>query len=478
MPMANLIKKLKGIDANKAYGPFDPSIKIIKLFADCFAVPLLHIFNQSFQSMKFPEVWKISNVCAIPKTTPCNREEELRPISLTSVLSKVQESYAVEWILEDVQEEISLSQFGGLVGSSAVLALVYLVHNWYQNMDSTGKDFRKAYDLINHNILLENFMDIGVRPSLIRWFATYLQGRRQMCTMRNQKSECKSLKGGIPQGSILGPLAFIIKINQLANVVKTPSDDHNAGSKQEDIVIFMDDTTLSEVIDVTNHVSGNSIGNSQSTVYDITRFTEKEQMELNAKKCSEMIVDFRKNKTVIPPVCIGERPMSRVKTFKLLGLWMNDNLNWETNAEYIIKKATKRLYFLKVLKSYGAPKNDLKIFYCCVIRSTLEYGAQVWNGNLTQAQRIDIERVQKRALRIIVPEYEYNRALQECELKTLQQRRDDLCVRLTEQMSEPSHKLHSLLPRKCSEVKERRLEQIQENFTIFSVELKDSNAVR
>ena len=134
---------------------------------------------------------------------------------------------------------------------------------------------------------------------------------------------------------------------------------------------------------------------------------------------------------------------------------MNDNLNWETNTEYIIKKATKRLYFLKVLKSYGAPKNDLKTFYRCVIRSTLEYGAQVWNGNLTQAQWSDIERVQKRALRIIVPEHEHNLALQECGLKTLQQRRDDLCVRLIEQMSEPLHKLHSLLPRKCSEVKER-----------------------
>ena len=158
-------------------------------------------------------------------------------------------------------------------------------------------------------------------------------------------------------------------------------------------------------------------------------------MELNAKKCNEMIVDFRKSKTVIPPVCIGQQPMARVKTFpKLLGLWMNDNLNWETNTEYIIKKATKRLYFFKVLKSYGAPKNYLKTFYCCVIRSTLEYGAQVWNGNLTQAQQSDIERVQKRALRIIVPEHEYNRALQECGIKTLQQHRDDLCVCLIEQM--------------------------------------------
>ena len=90
----------------------------------------------------------------------------------------------------------------------------------------------------------------------------------------------------------------------------------------------MDDTTLSEVIDVTNHVSGNFIGNSQSTVNDM----ENEQMELRASKCSKVMVDFRKNKTVIPPVCIGQQPMSRVKTFKLLGLWMNDNLNWKTNA--------------------------------------------------------------------------------------------------------------------------------------------------
>jgi hypothetical protein len=72
-------------------------------------------------------------------------------------------------------------------------------------------------------------------------------------------------------------------------------------------------------------------------------------VELNAKKCNEMVVDFRKIKTVIPPVCIGQQPMSRVKTYKLLGIWIDDDLKWESNTEYIIKKATKRLYFLKVL---------------------------------------------------------------------------------------------------------------------------------
>ena len=96
-------------------------------------------------------------------------------------------------------------------------------------------------------------------------------------------------------------MAFIIEINQLANVVETPNEDQSGRCGQKVIVIFMDDTTLSEVIDVTNHVSGNCIGNSQSTVNNIIRFTENEQMELNAKKCNEMIVDFQKKRLLSPP---------------------------------------------------------------------------------------------------------------------------------------------------------------------------------
>ena len=261
-------------------------------------------------------------------------------------------------------------------------------------MENTGKvvrisflDFRKAYDLINHNKLLENFKDIGVRPALIKWFATYLQGRSQMCTFQNQQSELKSVRGGIPQGSKLGPMAFIIKINQLPTVVGTHNDGQDRSSDDEDMVIFMDGTTRSEVIDVSNHSSGSLVGNGQNNIDNVVRFAENEQMEMNAKKCKEMIIDFRKRKTDIPPLCIEEQPMARVKSFKLLGLWMDSDLKWESNTEYIIKKAVKRLYLLKTLKSYGAPKNDLKTFYCAVIRSTLEYGAQVWQENLTQAQR-------------------------------------------------------------------------------------------
>ena len=121
-------KKLSCLKVNKAAGPFDPNTRIIKIFAKYFARPLTHIFNESFACRLFPDIWKVSKVCGIPKSKPCCSVDLLRPIALTSTLSKIQESYATEWIYEDVKDEISEFQFGGLPGTSAVQALIYLMH--------------------------------------------------------------------------------------------------------------------------------------------------------------------------------------------------------------------------------------------------------------------------------------------------------------------------------------------------------------
>ena len=117
-----------------------------------------------------------------------------------------------------------------------------------------------------------------------------------------------------------------------------------------------------------------------------------------------MKIDLRKKVTALPPIYVGDKSVEEVKTYKLLGIWIDADLKWVTNTAYIIKKARKRLYLLKVLKSYGAIPGDFKAFYCAVIRSTLEYGSVVWHGNLTTQLSNDIERIQKRALRIIYQE--------------------------------------------------------------------------
>ena len=128
--------------------------------------------------------------------------------------------------------------------------------------------------------------------------------------------------------------------------------------------MFIDDTTLSEVIDLTHHLSGNPIGSTQRNGNIVLQFTNDERMQLNGEKCKKMVViDVREIKTEIARVKIGDNQISRVKSYKLLGL-----------------------HLLNILRSYGASTSDLLVLYCRVIRSVLEYGAQIWSGGLPQMQ--------------------------------------------------------------------------------------------
>ena len=110
------------------------------------------------------------------------------------------------------------------------------------------------------------------------------------------------------------------------------------------------------------------IGDLLGKINRIVKFTEDEKMVLNLKKCKEMVIDFRKNKSVIPPLEVNGHVFERVKSYKLLGMWIDDDLKWKTNVKYLVKKASKRLFALNILKNYNAPMKDLKSFYTSVIR--------------------------------------------------------------------------------------------------------------
>ena len=153
-------------------------------------------------------------------------------------------------------------------------------------------------------------------------------------------------------------------------------------------------------------------------------------MELNLKICKEMLIDLRRNKTAIPLTNSENNTVERVTSYKLLALWIDDNMKWNTNTEKIVKKAAKCLFLLKVLKSYGASTSNMKNFYIAVIRPTLEYGAQVRNGGISKDQSNQIERIQKRALKIIYKEDDYDKCLQTAELVSLKHRRDQMCILL------------------------------------------------
>jgi hypothetical protein len=187
----------------------------------------------------------------------------------------------------------------------------------------------------------------------------------------------------------------------------------------------------------------------------ISKFCSEQRMVLNGKKTKEMIFDFRIKKTVFRSIKLYDSDLERVPSYKLLGIWLEDNLKWTKNTEYIVKKARKRLYLLKVLKKYGAPSQDLLQFYCSVIRSTLEYGDVLWHGGLTKAQSVNIERIQKRAFRIILPGVDYPVALNRLNMQMLSERRENHCVELVSNISHPEHRLHYLLPNRVRDTRQR-----------------------
>ena len=176
---------------------------------------------------------------------------------------------------------------------------------------------------------------MGVRPALIKWFASYLNERSHFSQFGKETSDFENVTGEIPQGSKLGPVAFLIKINMLPSVIEQVVGNEGV-VVVGDTILFIDDTTSWEALNVHYHISGTEIGNVLKKIESVKTFAENEKMELNAKKCKEMIIDFRKDGTVIPAMKINDCVLERVSSYKLLGLWIDGDLKGKSYTEYTL----------------------------------------------------------------------------------------------------------------------------------------------
>jgi len=185
----------------------------------------------------------------------------------------------------------------------------------------------------------------------------------------------------MPQGSRLGPLSFIVMIDDL----RANCEVHK----------FVDDTTLSELI-----TPSGSPSNMTDYLSSLLIWTADNNMQLNTSKTKEMILG-RIDPTSIPSPSTPTGPIQRVTTFKLLGVHLDASLSWATHINTIISKASKRLYFLKQRRRAGVPPQQLLHFYMTVIRPVLEYASPVWHYSITRAQSQHLESIKKRAVHII-----------------------------------------------------------------------------
>ena len=428
-------KKLLCLNSSKAAGPDNIPPRILKDFAYELSDPLAEIFNLSIASATSPSQWKSANISSIPKVTPPKEKDDLRPISLTSCISQVLEEFVVEWILEDIGHLIDPKQFGCPFGSSTTLCLLDMFHSWLSKLDTDGcslrivlLDFSQAFDRINLNVLITKLIDMGLRRSLIPWLCDFLSNRRQRVKLGESISEWAQVNAGVAQGTKLGPILFLVMVNDLKTL-------------QSDRWKYVDDLTISDVI------PKHSQSNMQHELDYISNWCDRNYMKLNPKKCKELRVNFQRALPDLAQLTIDGTSLETINSHKLLGLHIQNDLKWNEHVDIITKKAAKRLYIIRTLKSSGVPDDDLISIYTSLIRSILDYGCAVWHTCLPSFLVEKIGRIQKRFFRVIFPHLSYREALAFTGYQRLEDNRQSLCLKLFNKLkTQPSLKLSHLVP--------------------------------
>lgn len=435
---ATVLKKLKSLNPSKAPGPDDIPNWILRDYAEILAPPISNLLNSSYKQQKLPLSWKQANITPIPKEKPVKDiSKHLRPISLTPALSKLAEDFVVEkYIAPAVLSVIDPFQFGGIPRSSATKALISMIHTWAQATDGTGNvvrvalfDYRKAFDLIDHNILAKKVIQLPMPTFIKRWVIDFLMNRQQRVKLeRDCMSEWIDIPSGVPQGTKLGPWLFILMINDL----RPP---HHERWK------YIDDTTVSEII------HRDTPSNIQDTVDHVQNWSVENKMQLNASKCKELVISFTKSEKEFPRLKINSGQTQVVNHVKILGLTISNDLKWNNHITNIIKKANKRIYFIIQLKRAHVPEADIINFYITCVRSVLEFSCQVFHFALPSYLSNSLERIQKRVLSIIYSYTSYADCLDKCGIKMLSVRRVKACDKLFNEITTtPPANMLDLIP--------------------------------
>ena len=364
-------------------------------FLDFIATPvsksLSTIFNNLFEEGIYPDQWKIAHVTPIYKRAgPKCEKSNFRPISLLPTLSKVCESVIHCRLLEHCisNNVISDRQAAYIKGDSTTNQLLYIVHKirlaWGSSKIADGVflDVSSAFEKIWHSGLIAKLDQIGIKGKLLSLFESYLSNRKQIVVIDGVKSQIMDLKAGCPQGSRLGPLLFIIYINDIQKDLES------------EILLFADDTTLLAV--GSNPEQTSAMLNRD--LLKIESWAQQWKVTFNPKK-SESLLFSRKPVNTLPVIFLGNTPIARVDTHKHLGIILSSSLDWASHINYICLKASRKLHILRSVRQLS--RKTMDILYKLTVRSTIDYGLHIFFHNLKQTDKKRLEQVQYRAAKLV-----------------------------------------------------------------------------
>ena len=353
-------------------------LKFIKLASYEYSNILSIIVNRVLETGVYPDMFKIAKIRPIPKKKPSNYIINNRPISILPIFDKVLEKVLHDRLYSFFEKYnlICNSQFGfrrGMGTDMAALKLLDFLYTTYaESMYSICLylDFTKAFDCIDHKILLAKLWRYGIRGKPYELLKSFLSDRKQYVTFNNIKSYLGDVKIGIPQGSCLGPLLFIIYVNDL----------YYFFSDKCQIIQFADDTALVKTSNNLNQL----IAYMNVMLYKIQSWCENNYLCLNLKKTKAMIFTLKNYNKDLPQMTIGENVIEFVDKFKYLGLYFDSKLNFNHH----ITDISKKLSVMTGISRYVSPYlnlNSAVSFYYAFVFSKISYGITVWGGNLNKS---------------------------------------------------------------------------------------------
>ena len=405
-------KSLQKLNVNKSAGPDGIPPKLYRELSKELAKPLTIIFNKSLDTGTVPKAWKIANITPIFKKGKKSEPSNYRPVSLTSIACKTLESFIRGNILAHMRNNSLLSnrQFGFLNGRSTVLQLLKVLDEWMEILDNSNAsidtiylDFSKAFDTVPHNRLLAKMRGYQIHNQICDWVQNFLSDRIQQVCVNGTMSESAPVTSGIPQGSVLGPVLFILFINDLPDNI------------DNEIYLFADDTKIYSTVN-----SPLEEENLQRDLSKLEEWSNRWLLQFNASKCK--VLHLGKNKGS-HEYSLNNTNLEASNIEKDLGVNIDNNLSFSDHINIIVNKANRTMGVIR--RSFKNLNQHIFLkLYKGLVRPQLEYAGQVWSPYLKKDIK-KLESVQRRATKLVndLNEDDYKVRLKRLKLPTLLYRR-------------------------------------------------------
>lgn len=376
-----VLKQLTMLNVSKGPGSDNIPPIFLKKCAKSLAKPLTIIFNLSINTFGcFPTKWKEALVVPIHKSGSKTLIKNYRPISILNVMSKIFEKIICDKISFNIKKCIPIEQHGFMQRRSTVTNLgvftdyILKVMDEKDQVDVIYTDFEKAFDRVDHVILLRKLDVLGIHGNLLRWFSSYVKNRMQAVKMGSARSNFLNISSGVPQGSILGPLLYNAYLFDISNCFKHSRFLMFADDKK----IFLRVRTIEDCKKV------------QADLDRLATYYETNRITINVNKCHH-ITFTRKIKPIDHTYNINGTTIGKVSSVRDLGITLDQKLTFSEHYEIIINKAYKQLGFIKRATFNFRNIECIKMLYFAYIRSVLEYASSIWSPYY----KSDIQRIEK-----------------------------------------------------------------------------------